>query len=181
MAGPKKRILTNHTALVDENEIKRWRWKQTTVDVAVKTLPTGDEAAFTMQVSCCCSSGGAAASLPKPVASSLASLRATAIAEHLAGRVPVLQYRSLAGPTGTDDKITLLLPTQAGTFVLSEEHRLETETRLGVAWDEYGLDVYHVLDRFGTIGLLRVADVHSRITPGVSVLVVCCRSAAASR
>ena len=49
----KKRIQTYHTELVDEESIRRWRHPHTTVHVYVKTLPTGAEAGFTVQVLSC--------------------------------------------------------------------------------------------------------------------------------
>ena len=45
----KQRIQTHHTELVDIESLRRWRHPHTTVHIYVKTLPTGDEAGFTVQ------------------------------------------------------------------------------------------------------------------------------------
>lgn len=45
----KQRIQTHHTDLVDLESVRRWRHPHTTVHIYVKTLPTGDEAGFTVQ------------------------------------------------------------------------------------------------------------------------------------
>lgn len=148
--------------MVDENEIERWRWKFTTLEIFVKTLPTGDEAAFTFQVQCC--SQPSLLVTPLPVVASY-----TPFCPQSEWPITYLyfQYRNNAGRTGADDKIALLLPTQNGNFVLSEEVKLETHTEAGVDRGHWPLTTYHVTDRQRKLGLLRTSNVHDRITSGL--------------
>ena len=99
-------------------------------------------------------------------------------------------YRSSVGDTGTATKLELLLPTQHGTFILNNLHRLDTPTVTGVDWGSMTLADYHVNERHSTIGtvchvcrrrwcvcvcsqpvdrnvtgLLRTTRVHDRLTP----------------
>jgi len=49
----------------------------------------------------------------------------------------------------------LLLPTQNGTFILHDWHRLDTPTVKGVDWGAMCLADYHVTDRDSVLGMYR--------------------------
>ena len=166
----KSRVTTAHTELVEEEAIRRWRYPFVTVEVNVKQLPTGDEATITVQVhvhrvplcaaQCLTAVVGAGPQNHWPmeyvvflcVALAVHGACVAGVVVTWARRWRAVSYRSNVGASGTAGNLTLLLPTQKGTFVLPDWHRMATPTVAGVDWGALSLGDYNVNERDSVIG-----------------------------